>query len=321
MLASDQYPAFGPLPVRSQNPLYLLYIAQPLESTQTTTARHFQTSLETTFTNLFERHLRTTGLSVDMDMESSRTAIIQKYGLFKNHELTLEIPFFSTSGGFMDAFVQGYHNTFGLPNSGREFVRNGRYSFEVLSNGVSIYSPQQTPFRAGDITVGQKIRVYDESQFLPALAIRTSIKLPTGSPSYGTGSGKVDVSFSLLAEKSIRRFHLYSQVGFSVLGRQDELEDFQKRGTIYFSQAVEFNLVSWLSLVAQIDFVSPLLKNTNLPEVSEPALDLTIGFTGEAPIKNMFFDKVFYKAAFMEDPTGSGPATDFTAFFQTGIRY
>jgi len=292
-----------------------------LEATGTTEARHFQTSLETTFTNLFERHLQATGLSVDMDMESSRTAVIQKYGLTKNHELFLELPFLSFSGGFLDAFVQGYHDTLGLPNGGRNTVDNGRFSFEILNNGTSIYSVKQTAFRPGDITIGQKIRVYEESPGFPAIAVRTSVKLPTGSRTHGTGSGEADFGFSLLAEKNLHRFHLYSQIGFSLLGTHDDLKDFQKKGLFLMSHALEFNLCKPLSIVAQMDYVSNIFKNTYLKEVSEPVLDLTVGFTGETEVKKVFFDKIFYRAGFMEDLTGSGPSVDFTTFFQAGIKY
>lgn len=311
---------FGPLPVRTQNPLYLRFISMPLEKTTPTPKGEFVLSLETTFSNLFERNIPATGTGVDMDMELVRTAFKTNYGLFKNMTLGMELPFLSFSGGFLDSFIQGYHNAFGFPNAGRQNVDNGRFSYQLFEDGVSFYQTDQAVFRLGDVVLSQKLKVIDERKKIPAVALKTSLKIPTGSLTQGTGSHRPDFGLSLLFEKSHKRLHGFTQIGFLALGGDSRLRPILTKGGAFFSQALEFNLFEHLSLVSQIDFVSSLFKNTDITELNQEVFDLTFGFTGEVETKK-YFKKIFYKASFTEDPLSRGPSIDFTLFFDVGVCY
>ena len=46
---------YGPLPTRSQNPLYLQLLALPMEATHTIPPGRVETALHTAFSNVFER--------------------------------------------------------------------------------------------------------------------------------------------------------------------------------------------------------------------------------------------------------------------------
>ncbi len=255
-----------------------------------------------------------------MDMELERTVLRFSYGITHHFEVGLELPFLSFSGGFLDSFVQGFHNTFGFPNGGRNLVSNGRFSYRVTRDGATLYQVRSSPFQPSDLVLTQKLSILDETIGVPAMTARTSIKLPTGSTSDGTGSGRPDFGFSLLAEKSYKRLHSYSQIGFLVLGGDEKLSPILRKGASLFSQAFEFNLLEHLSFVGQVDVVSSIFKHSTIAEVSEAAVDLTFGFTGMVPLKDSCH-QIFYRASFTEDPTGSGPSVDFTTLFNVGIEY
>ena len=228
----------GPLATRTQNPLYLQFVAQPMEMATTLSKNKFAFDLSTTFTNFFDRNIKANGVGVDLDMELWRTALQANYGITHRITLGVELPFLSTSGGFLDSFVQDYHNAFGFPNAGRDDVDNGRFSFKLTRNGSTVYDADETRWGLSDIPLNFKFNFFDETKRLPALALKTSLKMPTGSFSKGTGSGKVDFAASLLSQKSLGRFHLYSQLGFTAFGGHgdQELNALTKKGALLYGQ-------------------------------------------------------------------------------------
>ncbi|MBI4411626.1 MAG: DUF3187 family protein [Deltaproteobacteria bacterium] len=324
----SDYHTYGPLPVRTQNPLYLLFVGESLDRASILQKGDFSTSIETTFANLFERRPRAAGIGIDLDMELLRTAVNFSYGLTDHLELGFQLPFLSFSGGFLDSFIQGYHDTFGFPNGGRSNVDNGRFSYRVTQNGAALYQVDQATFRLSDMVLIQKLRLFDESKGFPAVSLKNSIKLPTGSRIQGTGSGRPDLAVSLLAEKSVKRLHSYTQMGFLALGGHADLNPILKNGSFTFGQAFEFNVFEHLSFIGQVSGQSSLFSRTELPELSKIVLDLTFGFTGEAmlnrrinPSTKLRVNKIKYLFGFTEDATSEGPSVDFSLFFNVGMEY
>ena len=243
-------------------------------------------------------------------------------------DFVFKFLFFSFSGGFLDSFIQGYHDTFGFPNAGRENVDNGRFSYRITQDGAALYAVDQATLRLSDIVLTQKLRFFDESKRFPAISLAGSVKLPTGSRNEGTGSGRPDAGLSLLAEKSTKRFHSYTQIGFLALGGHADLNPILKNGSFTFGQALELNLFEYLSFVGQVSGQSSIFSRTELPELSKIALDLTFGFTGEVPLDKRInpstklrVNKIRYLFGFTEDPTSSGPSVDFSLFFNVGMEY
>ncbi|MDO8519202.1 MAG: DUF3187 family protein [Deltaproteobacteria bacterium] len=312
--------ATAPFSTRSQNPLYLQFISDRLEKTETLPIRHYSSSVEFGLSNLFERRRRVSGTGIDLDMELYRTEFSLHYGLTHNYEIGLDMPFISFSGGFLDPIIQAYHNAFGLPNAGRNRVEDNRFSYLITQNGSVLYEVDRSGFGPGDLVLYQKIKIREEGKFWPALAVKALIKLPTGSPTEGTGSGNADSALSLLGDKSWGRFHTTTQIGVAVLGDHERLKSIQKSGAVHFGQAFGFNLSNNLSLVAQITGNTPYFENVTIPELSDPVLDLTFGLSGEKNLQNSF-RKIRYAVAFTEDPLTFGPSVDFTLTLKAGLEF
>lgn len=323
VFALDNYHAFGPLPVRTQNPLYLQFIGMPLERAVTLRPRLFSTSLNFSYSNVFEYHPRLNDYGVNLDMEILRAALEVRYGISENIEVGVEVPALFFGGGFLDSFIQGYHDTFGFPNGGRNLIANGNFSYQVKNHGSVVYEAHPRSVNLGDISLISKIHLIDEGKSLPAFALKGVLKVPTGSSDLGSGSGNLDVGFTFLAEKSYKRLHGYSQLGFMVLGKSEVLSSIVKKGGWFGSAALEFNLSHSLSLISQIDMMSPLFRNVTINELADPAVDLTFGLSGVRSLTAIspLFKQIFYKTSFTEDVTSRGPSVDFTLFFQVGLVY
>lgn len=316
----NKFHTYGPISVRSQNPLHLLFLFDPLERPEPISKGHFDFAIETNFSNLFEFMPRNTGVGLDLDMELVRTAIKIGYGVTKNNSVGIQIPFITMQGGVLDSFIQGYHKAFGFPNAGRDRVANGRFGYQVTNNGTILYQVNQEAFGLGDLVLWDKLKVFDETKWIPAIAVKGSLKIPTGRRSQGTGSGNPDFAFSVFAEKSYKRIHSYSQIGLSLLGSHPNLDPFLVNGATVFGEALEFNLTEHHSVVAQVWGNSPIFKNTGIEDLSSATFDLTVGFSGAYPIKKIL-RKIHYQFGFAEDALSLGPSVDFTLYFNLGVEY
>ncbi|OGQ08873.1 MAG: hypothetical protein A3G32_09795 [Deltaproteobacteria bacterium RIFCSPLOWO2_12_FULL_40_28] len=308
----------GPFQARNQNPLFLTMINQPLDRVTSLEKGKYQFSVDTTFSNLFERNLVTSGVGIDLDMELVRSALQFSYGINNHLEAGIEIPFLNFSGGFLDAFVGGYHDALGLPDGGRSTVDNGRYSYRVTRNGATIYQVNSLGLGLSDFILWDKFKIFDETKVRPAIGVKTSLKLPTGQAEKGTGNNKVDVAFSILAEKSLSRWHFYTQLGVAAFGTPPDLQDVTRHGAMLYGQAVEFNFSNRISLIAQINGQTSPFRDTSVPELTKTALDLNIGIKGDVPLKKGFHS-FFYEVTFSEDPISNGPSVDFSTYVRMGF--
>ncbi len=311
------YEAQGPLPLRNQNPLHLLFLSPRPEPAKTVPHRELRVSARGSYSNLFEQGASTsTGLALDLDMEIFRPSFLIQYGLFPGWEVGLEIPFLHFEGGFLDSFIQDFHSTFGLPNAGRGLVPNGRFSYAIRQNGIPLYQVDTEPFGLSDLIFHLKKEWVPEGRIQPAVATTTYLKLPTGDRGEGLGSGTPDFSFNVALEKNYRRLHGYLNVGNTFFGGSD----------VGFRSFLDGHLLTWMaafevtawephfSVIIQLQGDSTLFSGTGISALDEPTLVLTVGFAGqEGPWA--------WKAGFAEDPSGNGPAVDFTTYFEVSYRW
>jgi len=316
-LEAKSYPRHGPVPLISQNPFYLLFLQPRPEPARTLAAGELRLSLRGAYSNLFEQGASdVTGVSLDLDMELFRPAFSLAWGFLPDWEVGLELPFLHFEGGFLDQFIQDFHDVFGLPNAGREFVPNGRFSYVFRQNGTSLYEVGTVPFRPSDLVLHVKRNLLVETRAAPAVAGTFYLKLPTGSPSHGTGSGMPDMGFQVAVEKNYKRIHGYMNLGGVIRGATDlGIEPFLNSHLWYWMAAVE--LTAWshhLGVIAQVQGDGSLFDGTGINALDEGNLILTIGLAGQEGPWN-------WKVAFAEDVSGSGPAVDFTAFFEVGYTW
>jgi uncharacterized protein DUF3187 len=316
----EVHPSFGPFPSRTQNPLYLLFLDGEPESTETLERGHFRFGIETVISNLIERSFPKQGVGLDLDMEIYRTALRFSYGFYTDFEAGLEIPFLSFSGGFLDGFLQDYHHAFGFPNGGRDRVPNGRFSYRVFQDGSTIYSPQKSSLGLSDFNFYLKHRFLKEEGKKPGFSLRVAFKIPTGDRHQGLGSGSTDVSLNFALEKSYRRFHSYTNVGYLGLGDFEPLNAFLNAAAVTFAQTFEFNMTSIASVIAQVQGSSPFFHGTHSPNLDRIPLDLNIGFRGTGPRKGSWrhFE---WAVALGEDLIPSGPSVDFSLLFDLGAKF
>ncbi len=312
---------YGPLPTRSQNPLYLQLLALPMEATHTIPPGRVDTALHTAFSNVFERDA-TANTVLDLDMEVWRTALIFGYGLGPRLDVRFELPFVTTSGGGLDGLVQDFHATFNLPNEGRELVPDNQFNYMLSQNGVTFFDHDTQRFGLADMVVRLKISVPESTRLPVHLAFASYLKFPTGRSSQGLGSGRPDLGFALLAQKFWSRWYVTSEVGVVVLGghADENIDDLLRVGFVSVGQSVEYRVISGLSVIVQLSGNTAAFKNVEGTFLSGTVVDLSVGVAGAFGVRPGV-KRFFYHVAFTEDVRGTGPSVDFSVSLLAGVQW
>lgn len=317
--------SYGPLRTRSQNPLYLQLLALPMEAPPTLHRGQFEAVLHTTFSNVFERNfftpedLRQENL-LNLDMELWRTAVVFGYGLSGHVDLAIELPFISSSGGFVDGFVQDYHRTFGFPNGGRELVNDQQFSYALVQRGVTLFDHDSQGFRLADLVVRGKWFLPEASAFPIRLALVPAIKVPIGSRSQGLSSGRVDGGLSVLAQAEWGRFSATSHIGGVILGGHDTLDRLTRWGFVSFGQSLEYRVGEGVAVIVQLTGNTAAFKDVEGTPLDGIVLDLNLGLAGTFALQPGRDTQVFYQVSLTEDVLSVGPSVDFSVFFLVGVR-
>ncbi len=225
-----------------------------------------------------------------LDGETYRTTFSVRYGIAPRWEAGIEIPYLVLGGGFLDSFVIDWHNTFGLPQGGRDTASKNRVNYSYLKDGVQELLIDHSGSGIGDISLTGGFSLYDvrEAGHHNRLALKTAVKLPTGDSSYLFGSGSTDVMLqlcgSMLTYSEWGSLGLYGSAGGLAMFGSDVLRDQHKPlagvGTLGLGWAA-----SWISFKVQLNGNTPLYRDSSLSEISKNSLVLIIGgalrFPGE----------------------------------------
>jgi len=138
------------------------------------------------------------GASVTLDGETYRSTFSLYHGLSERVTVGLGVPFVAHSGGFLDSFVRGWHDLFGLTNSRREEFEDDvlEYSYR---DGATLFHMSERSKGIGDVRLTLDRRL-GEPEAPRRMSLRAGLKLPTGSSGELHGSGSTDASLQLLAE-------------------------------------------------------------------------------------------------------------------------
>jgi hypothetical protein len=77
---------------------------------------------------------------------------------------------------------------------------------------------QNDKWGSGDLTIGLKVRLWQESLRVPALAIRLATKLPNADDKDDFGTDEADIFLDLLATRNFPLFSTYVNLGLAILG-------------------------------------------------------------------------------------------------------
>ncbi len=155
---------FSGLPTHDQNPLLTGYWIPHTIASKQTQLLNVSTSLFISNT-LHDESNNTESLLVDGEIY--RLDINFQYEL-EQWVLFAQLPYISTSGGFLDNTIVSWHDFFRLPQGERLRHQNNALNYQYNINGQSVISQQQAFSGVADISLGTvyKSQQSNHSQFL-----------------------------------------------------------------------------------------------------------------------------------------------------------
>jgi len=209
---------------------------------------------------------------LDMETVSLNPRISVK--LTEKIQVDATVPVVYQSGGILDGFVEGFHDTFGIDQHNRDkWERNGTAMLYVSPTGRIIDSSRQIPGTfLGNIVVGGSYRLRNAA---PALGLRMLCKLPTSTFDGGWKQNGIDATFQTALAWNSGQFNGYHGAGVTFYGSDgiDELDLEKFRFTML--NAIEYMLSPDFSLLAHLVAASP---TADYPELDKPIIELTLGF-------------------------------------------
>lgn len=221
--------------------------------------------------------------TVLLDGESYRWTLATRYGLTDKVEVGIELPWVMHGGGFLDSFIIGWHDTFGLPQGGRDSAPKNRLRYSYANSGGQRILVKSSGSGIGDIVLTGGIKLYEEKS--PALhdtvALRSTVKLPSGDSDNLRGSGAVGGTVSLCG--ALNRFTEWGSVGiFGSAGgmlsaKGKVLAEQQESSALFGTLGLGWGPASWISFKLQLNANSRLYNSSSLAEIAKPAFMLVTG--------------------------------------------
>ena len=149
------------------------------------------------------------------DYEGCITEIGAAYNFFREVQAGFNMRLFSYYGGFLDSFVENFHDFFGFSGGARDkFLQNQLYINFPNDNGILLYLNEPV-ISFGDIDLWCKWTFIENENI--SLAALGAFKLPTGNLQSLSGSGYPDIAAGLLLDyRVISLLSLYAQAGIVV---------------------------------------------------------------------------------------------------------
>ena len=219
-----------------------------------------------------------------LDGESTRIILDGRYGIARGIECGVSIPFVILGGGFLDSFIEGYHNTFGFPQGGRDQAPRNRLLYQYRRDGQERLKIDNSSYGLGDIRLNGAWQLHQKMESQPrAVALRASLKLPTGDSDQLHGSGSTDFSLWVTASDdsklALGHLTLFGAAGVMAMTDGKVLRDQQRNWVGFGGLGVGWSPLRWLAFKVQANGHTPFYKDSELRELNANSIQLTIGGT------------------------------------------
>jgi len=296
----------GPLQVKNQFPLFLYADAQYLESASVENS--FSASLSHSSINLIRDSSQ---WSVGLDMEITEFDLRLKKSFRDFLEIGMDMPVISFNSGFMDDFINSFHDAFGLPDYGRSERPENEFLYDATRRGLPVVQGEGGRIRIGDVRLSLKKPLITGD---PAISIKGDIEFPTGASRKGYGNGSIDTGVSVLIDKDIsKKVRAYINLGTVFPGDLKGNQTINLKEFVFGGAAVEAAFWKHVGLVAQVFVQNSPFPETGISSIDRLAVLLTLG-------GRYYAGKNSFELSFTEDPNTAG-APDFTLNFSFKRRF
>ena len=228
--------------------------------------------------------------SIIFDGESYFLSFSGRYGVSQWLELGIDVPLVWHSDGNFDNVIESWHDLWGMSNSKRSGPANQLRFFYDSASG-SDYELTEQSYGIGDIQLTAAVPIKRPSATSgSALALRSSVKIPTGEVITLRGSGAIDFSLGLFASNfgvlANRELQFTGFAGVLLPGEGDLFGTLQRSAVAFGGIGASWQLTDRFSVAAQTNAQGPYLKS-DLDEIGGKSVQLAIGGSYRFPVKRV----------------------------------
>lgn len=305
----------GPFAVRSLSPVQLLFFQFTPERAQPLPPGVWQARVDVVEANILARDQRGNDFYL-FDFELTRADLALQYGLFERLTLGVDIPLLYTWTGFLDGFIKGFEDFTGFKRQIRFELPQYRFTYALAKDGKVALRGGSGAVGMGDIAFGAKALLHEEGTWMPAVAGRLALKLPTGDDDRALGSGTVDLGVGLALEKAVGPVRLYLNTGLTIpTGNPFSGTGIEAIPMLSTFLTGEYRLTERFSLVLQLNGVTPPLRNSGL-DIDHASFEILAGFSWALP-----WYPIVWQAGLMEDLNDTNRTADFAVFSSWSVFF
>ena len=276
--------ALGAVPVAATEPLYVKNLS-PVAGlfglpSQRDAATAVDGSLEVALHGSLANHYRldsTPTEYLNLDGETGRVALELRYGLARNWDVQLEVPWLDHSGGHLDSLIDDWHDFWGMPDGGRDGVPNDMLNYRYATPGAAGFSLQSSASGLGDVSLSLTHAFYRDDSSAASLVL--GYKFGTGDEDDFLGSGADDVFVAVrFSGNHLSDLPLswHGQAGYLRAGDSDRLDGVQEQDLWFAGLALDWLVTDRWSLIAQLDsHAAPM--DSDITALGDDAVMLTVG--------------------------------------------
>ena len=252
--------------------------------------------------------------AIYLDGEMYRNDIQFRFGVGSGWQIGVSIPIVKHSGGVMDPFISGWHDTFGLPGKARETMADYNLTYMYRENNETVVMMNQKEMEIGDISFSISKSVINKN--LHKLAVRSFVKVSSGKKDRLVGSGTNDYGVQLLGTirpvSTQKKFSWFYSAGYLKVGDGALLDNQISKNVFFGNFGSAYYLNSkWIPKV-QIDFHSRFYKKSIMKQLGKKSAQLIIG-------TDYFINRNLNLSASFSEDLIVNTAPDFVVQF--GITY
>jgi len=217
--------------------------------------------------------------SVVIDGESYYLNLNWRYGWSDSVEIGIDVPVVSHNKGFLDNPVERWHDLFGLSNSKRDGPRN-QLRFTYGQAGVPGFLLESAHTGLGDIRISAAYAFHKSDD--GGLALRSTLKLPSGDKDNLMGSGATDLAIGLYHTDNqlFSRTNLAASAfaGVLLLGNGEILSHLQKDTVGYGGLSTSWQLNNRFTISGQL-YGQSAYYDSDLDEIGGSSIQFSLGGT------------------------------------------
>lgn len=209
------------------------------------------------------------GETLFADGETSRLALRWRAGA-ERFDWGVELPLLHVGGGYLDGFIEDWHDWFSLPTGGRELSARGAYRFRYVRDGALVFDRSEEGTALGDVRVDAGVALGE------GLAVRALVKLPTGSRSRLTGGNPGGAAW-LDWQGGDDSLGGFASLGLSAASDGEPLPGLQRALVPLAGAGAHWRALESVELAAQVYAHGPLYEGSELDALTRPGVQIVLG--------------------------------------------